>query len=100
MPSTLATFGRQLEQLLTGRLPADVRSNLRIETLASIVYGVFYAITISFMPVVLRRMGASSGLLAIYTAQTYLGSILATFAVLLIRWYHPLTAAVVVDGSG
>jgi len=95
MPSTLATIGQQLEQALTGRLPADVRHNLRIETVASIAYGIFYAIAISFMPVVLRRIGASSSLLAIYTAQTYLGSILATFAVLLIRRYHPLAFAVV-----
>ena len=88
MPSMLATIGRQLEQALTGRLPADVRHNLRIETVASIAYGIFYAIAISFLPVVLRRMGASSSLLALYAAQTYLGSILATFTVLLIRRYH------------
>src|SRR6266511_3126146 len=95
MPSTLATIVQQLERALTGWLPADVRHNLRIETVASIAYGIFYAIAISFMPVVLRRIGASSSLLAIYTAQTYLGSILATFAVLLIRRYHPLAFAAV-----
>lgn len=95
MPFTLATIGQRLEQTLTGWLPESVRHNLRIETAASIAYGIFYAIAISFMPVVLRRLGATPSLLAIYTAETYLGSILASFAVLLIRRYHPLTFAVV-----
>ncbi len=55
MPSTLATIGQQLERALTGWLPENVRHNLRIETVASIAYGIFYAIAISFLPVVLRR---------------------------------------------
>jgi predicted MFS family arabinose efflux permease len=91
--STLGTIGRRLELALTGWLPDEVRRNLWIETLASIAFGIFYAAAISFMPVVLRRLGASSTLLAIYTAQTYLGSVLSTLGVLMMRRREPLTFA-------
>jgi predicted MFS family arabinose efflux permease len=88
--STLATIGRRLELALTGQIPEAVRRNLRIETVASIAYGIFFAAAFSFMPVVLRRLGASATLLAIYTAQTYLGSVLSTLGVLLMRRRDPL----------
>jgi predicted MFS family arabinose efflux permease len=93
--STLATIGRRLELALTGPLPETVRRNLRVETIAAIAYGIFYAAALSFMPVVLRRLGASSGLLAIYTAQTYLGSILSTLGVLMMRRRRPLAFALI-----
>lgn len=83
-------IGRRLERTLIGAFPEAVRRNLRIEMIAAIAYGIFYAAAISFTPVVLRRLGATSGMLAIYTAQTYLGSILATFGVLLMRRWRPL----------
>ncbi|HEX9371903.1 MAG TPA: MFS transporter [Roseiflexaceae bacterium] len=89
MASTLGTIGRRLELALTGRVPDDMRRNLRIETAASVAYGVFYAAAVSFMPVVLRRLGASATLLAIYTAQTYLGSVLSTLGVLMMRRRRP-----------
>jgi hypothetical protein len=68
---------QRLAQALAGELPADVRTNMRIEMVASVAYGVFFAAAVSLLPVVLRRMGAASGLLALYMVQTYLGSILA-----------------------
>src|SRR5262245_9644172 len=68
-----------------------MRRNLRIETIAAIAYGISFATALSFMPVVLRRLGASSTMLAIYTAQTYLGSVLSTLGVLLLRRRQPLT---------
>jgi predicted MFS family arabinose efflux permease len=70
-----------------------VRYNLWVEIVAAVAYGIFYAAAISFMPVVLRRLGASSGLLAVYTAQTYLGSILSTLGVLMMRRRRPLAFA-------
>ena len=91
MWARVRTIGRRLELSLTGSLPEGVRRNLRIETSAAVAYGIFYAVAILFMPVVLRRLGASVGLLALYTAQTYLGSVLATFGVLLMRRRHPMT---------
>jgi predicted MFS family arabinose efflux permease len=56
-----------------------------IELWASLAYGVFYAAAIQYIPVVMRRLGASSDLLAFYTAQTYLGSILTSFSIVLMR---------------
>ena len=91
--SKFGTIGRRLELALTGWLPDDVRRNVWIETVASIAFGIFYAATLAFMPVVLRRLGASSTLLAIYTAQTYLGSVLSTIGVLMMRRRRPLSFA-------
>jgi DHA1 family inner membrane transport protein len=93
MSSKPSTIGRRLELALTGRLPDDVRRNLWTETIASIAFGIFFATALSFMPVVLRRLGASSTLLAIYTAQTYLGSVLSTLGVLMMRRRRPLMFA-------
>jgi MFS family permease len=91
--ATLQAIIRRLELALIGRLPAELRRNLWIETTAAIAYGVFFATALAFMPVVLRRLGASSTLLAIYTAQTYLGSVLSTLGLLLMRRRRPLTFA-------
>ena len=95
MRATLAIIGRRLELAFTGRLPEEVRHNVRVETIAAIAYGIFYAAALSFMPVVLRRLGASPGLLAVYTAQTYLGSILSTLGVLMMRRRRPLAFALI-----
>jgi hypothetical protein len=77
-----------MERALTGPLPGDVRHNPRIEVVASIAYGIFYAVALSFLPVMLRRLGASSSLLAFYTAQTYIGSSLSTLGVVLMGRRH------------
>lgn len=55
------------------------------ELWGTVLFGVFWAMAIQFIPVVLRRMGAGTDLLALYTAQTYLGSILASFSIVLMR---------------
>jgi MFS family permease len=89
----VGTIAQQLERALIGRFPQALRTNIRIELAASIVYGLFYACTISFLPIVLRRLGASSEMLAIYFAETYLGSVFAYFAVMLMRGRHPKTFA-------
>lgn len=60
-----------------------------IELWASVAYGIFYAAAIQYIPVVLRRLGASSEMLAFYTAQTYLGSILTAFSIVLMRRRRP-----------
>jgi MFS family permease len=55
------------------------------ELWGTVLFGVFWAAAIQFIPVVLRNLGAGSGLLAVYTAQTYLGSILTSFSIVLMR---------------
>jgi predicted MFS family arabinose efflux permease len=90
-----AIVGRRLERALMGSFPEDVRRNVWVEMIASISFGIFHAIAIAFMPVVLRRLGAEPGQLAFYAAQTYIGSILSTLSVLMMRRRRPLTFALI-----
>lgn len=69
----------------TSALAPAVRYNLFTELWGTVLFGVFWAAAIQFIPVVLRRMGAGSDLIALYTAQTYLGSILTSFSIVLMR---------------
>jgi len=87
-------IGARVERSFAGALPATVRQNMLIELWGSIAFGVFFATAIQFIPVVLRRLGASSDLLALYTAQTYLGSILTSFSLVLMRRRRTKTFAV------
>ena len=63
---------------MVGSLRHAVRINMRIELSASVLFGLFYAV-IQFIPVVLRRQGASPELLALFGSQSYLSLILAGF---------------------
>ena len=89
MLSTLRLFSTRIDRTFTTPLTPEVRRNMYIELLASVAYGIFYAAAIQYIPVVLRRLGASSDLLALYTAQTYLGSILTSLSIVLMRRRRP-----------
>ncbi len=82
-----------LERTLFGRLPESVRYNVRVEVIASVVYGLFFAGCLSFVPVVLRRLGASTGELAAYVTLSYLGLLLAPLTMPLLRNFSPLRLA-------
>jgi MFS family permease len=69
----------------TASLAPTVRYNVFTELWGSVAYGVFWAAALQFVPVVLRRMGAGSELLAFYTAQTYLGAILTSLSIVMMR---------------
>lgn len=69
----------------TETLAPTVRYNVFTELWGSVAYGVFWAAALQFVPVVLRRMGADSELLAFYTAQSYLGAILTSLSIVLMR---------------
>ena len=86
-PSTL--IGYLLDRAFGTLLTSDVRKNMTIELFSSIAYGVFTAACIQFIPVMLRRMGASTDQLALYSAQTYFGAILTTLSVMLIGRRQP-----------
>ena len=89
MLSTLRLFSTRIDRTFTTPLTPEVRRNMYMELLASVAYGIFYAAAIQYIPVVLRRLGASSDLLALYTAQTYLGSILTSLSIVLMRRRRP-----------
>lgn len=89
MRATLHSLGARLERTFTEPLAPLVRRNMVVELWASVAYGIFYAAALQYIPVVLRRLGASSELLALYTAQTYLGSILTSLSIVLMRRRRP-----------
>ena len=74
---------RRAELFITGPLPPDVRYNVRVELVASMFFGPFYA-ALLFIPVVLERLGASPDLVAVYQSQTYIGLFLAAFSVMVL----------------
>lgn len=85
MSSPLQAIGARFGLGFAATLPPTVRYNLLTEFWGSVAYGIFWATALQFVPVVLRRMGAESDLLALYTAQTYLGSILTSLSLVLMR---------------
>jgi len=85
----LRPLSARIDRTFTEPLTPEVRRNMYMELLASLAYGIFYAAAIQYIPVVLRRLGASSELLALYTAQTYLGSILTSLSIVLMRRRRP-----------
>ena len=70
---------------MTGPLAPTVRHNTSVELLTGLAYGVFYASVLAFMPVVLRRSGASAEMLAVYTSQQFVGFVIAAFSIVLMR---------------
>ena len=81
----LRRSGMWVETALAGSLPPSVRRVMHIELSMSLAYGVFYASIIPFTPVVLRRLGASVDMLALYTSLAYVGSVFTSFSVVLMR---------------
>ncbi|HRW06201.1 MAG TPA: MFS transporter [Caldilineaceae bacterium] len=89
MPALFHLLSTRIDRTFREPLAPDVRRNMYLELVASLAYGIFYAAAIQYIPVVLRRLGASSELLALYTAQTYLGSILTSLSIVLMRRRRP-----------
>jgi MFS family permease len=83
-----------LETRLVGSLEPTVRFNMRVDLTAAVAYGAFATI-LAFIPVVLRRLGASAEILAVYSASTYLGTVLAGPGLALARQGRPLRMTVV-----
>ena len=77
------TFWQRAELALSGPLPADVRRNMRIELLASLFFGPFYAVLL-FIPVILQRLNATAQQVALYQSESYLGFLLSAFSVMLL----------------
>ena len=73
------------ETALAGSLSPSVRRVMHIELSMSLAYGVFYATIIPFTQVVLRRLGASVDMLALYTALLFVGSVFTSFSIVLMR---------------
>lgn len=95
MLSSLRALGARLEVTLAGQLPAAVHKNMLVELWVGMAYGAFYAMTIPFIPVLLRRSGATPEMLALYTSQQFLGSVLTAFSIVLMRRRRTMNIIVV-----
>jgi MFS family permease len=73
-----------LESWLVGPLHPDARHNIRVEIGWAAAYGVF-ATALTFVPVVLRQLGAPAGWLAFYTSSTYFGGLASWAGMALFR---------------
>jgi predicted MFS family arabinose efflux permease len=70
-----------------------------VELTATVIYGAFATI-LAFIPIVLRRLGASAEIIALYTALTYIGTVLAGPGLYLARQRRPLRMVVIVLALG
>jgi DHA1 family inner membrane transport protein len=86
-------FLYRLELLLTGPLPSAVRHAMYVDVRGAIAYSVFYAV-FSFIPIILRRMGASVNELAYYYAIAAIGALATGVGVWLMRRFGLARVAV------
>ena len=93
MKLLVARWWRNPFHALAGPLPSDVRYNFNVDLLGALCFGVFFAAAVSFVPVVLRRLGATEGMLAFYTTSTYFGSFLSLFSLMFLRRFPSLPFA-------
>lgn len=85
MIAAIKGVGAWFESRFTGSLAEEVRQNMHTELVAALAYGAFFAATLPFIPVVLRRAGASPEMIAFYTSQQFVGSVLTAFSIVLMR---------------
>ncbi|HWQ13564.1 MAG TPA: MFS transporter [Roseiflexaceae bacterium] len=90
---SLSALLRRAELALTGPLPESVRAAARIELVGAMLYGAFFAGSLGFLPVVLRRLGATTDQLALYVTFTYVGQLLSPLSITLMRRRAPLRFA-------
>lgn len=87
--SFLHVITNWLEGALGESLTPIVRRNMYMELCSSLAFGIFTVAGLQFVPVLLRRWGASPGELAIYIAQSYIGLVITPFSILLMRGWRP-----------
>ena len=88
------------ERRLIGAYPENVRANIRIELLASFWYGLFFAASLTFFPVILRRLGATPFELALYVVFSYIGQTLSPLSLMLLRRVAPIRFSVIAWSFG
>src|SRR5437660_1863539 len=76
--------------------PARVRRNFRIDTFSAICGGVYIAVLVPFMPIVVRRLGGSTTDVAIVVAAPFVGHLLSPISAYLL---HGLPLVRVVAGT-
>src|SRR6266480_1155314 len=67
--------------------PARVRRNFRIDTFSAICGGVYIAVLVTFMPIVVRRLGGSTIDVAIVIAAPFVGHLLSPISTYLLMGF-------------
>lgn len=67
-----------------------VRRNFRIDVVGAICAGIFVAVLVGFMPVVVRRMGGSSFDVALVVAGPFIGHLLSPIGIYLLSGFPPV----------
>src|SRR3989442_5219036 len=67
--------------------PARVRRNFRIDTFSAICGGVYIAVLVTFMPIVVRRLGGSTTDVAIVIAAPFGGHLLSPISAYLLMGF-------------
>src|SRR5262245_36796431 len=83
-PSSLARFLTRLEMWFVGPLDAAVRLDMFVDLRAACTHSVM-ATVITFIPIILRRSGASAEQIAYYFAITTLGLLTTNVSMWLMR---------------
>jgi MFS family permease len=68
--------------------PSRVRRNFRIDTFSAICGGVYIAVLVTFMPIVVRRLGGSTTDVAIVIAAPFIGHLLSPFSAYLLTGFR------------
>src|SRR2546427_6615395 len=67
--------------------PSRVRRNFRIDTFSAICGGVYIAVLVTFMPIVVRRLGGSTTDVAIVIAAPFVGHLLSPISTYLLMGF-------------
>ncbi len=87
-PSMFRAMVHRVEHRMLGPMSAELRHNVWVETIASMIFGLFWATSIGFFPVILRNMGASGDQLSIYVVFQSLGLIFTPISAALFQRYR------------
>lgn len=74
----------------SSRSPELVRRNFRIDLFSGICAGIFAAVLLAFMPVVVRRMGGSTFDVALVVAAPFIGHLLSPLGIYLLAGLKPV----------
>ena len=70
--------------------PARVRRNFRIDLTSAILGGAYIAVVVTFMPIVVRRMGGSASDVALVVAAPFIGHLLSPLFTYLFAGLRPV----------
>ncbi|MFN5369532.1 MAG: MFS transporter [Roseiflexaceae bacterium] len=86
--SLLSALVHRVERVMLGPMRSDVRYNVWVETIAALLFGIFWAVVVGFMPVILRKMGATESHLAVYVVFMSLGLLFTPVTAFIFQRYN------------